>query len=112
MSKMITVETRTPAFSMYCGSLLSSTLRLGMEVVAGLATICIISSSAPLEEPSFEWQSMEEYFDPYGHTHEKALDFTSEYMNHFLDNTDSDLGTLIGKMKPHQKLITNNTQLK
>ena len=51
-----------------------------------------------------------EYFDPYGHNHEKALDFTSEFMNKYLDNTDSDLNTLINNMKPNQKLITNNTQ--
>lgn len=51
-----------------------------------------------------------EYFDPYGHNHMKALDFTSEFMNKYLDNTDSDLNTLINNMKPHQKLITNKTQ--
>jgi hypothetical protein len=49
-----------------------------------------------------------EYFDPYGLTHKKAMDWTSEYMNKFLDNTYSDLGTLIQNMKPNQTLKTNN----
>lgn len=49
-----------------------------------------------------------EYFDPYGHNHKKALDFTPDYMNQFLDNTYSDLGDLVKNMKPNQKIITNN----
>ena len=50
-----------------------------------------------------------EYFDPYGYTYKKTLSFVSDYMNkHVLDNTLSDLGTLIKNMKPEQKLITNN----
>jgi hypothetical protein len=52
-----------------------------------------------------------EYFDPYGYTYKKTLSFVSEYMNkHVLDNTLSDLGTLIKNMKPEQKLITNKTK--
>ena len=51
-----------------------------------------------------------EYFDSYGGNHINALGFTSEYMNKILDNTPSDLNTLINNMKPHQKLITNTTK--
>ena len=51
-----------------------------------------------------------EYFDPYGITHKKALNWTSEYMNKYLDNTPSDLGTLIQNTKPTQKIIINDTK--
>ena len=51
-----------------------------------------------------------EYFDPYGITHTKALKWTSEYMNKFLDNTESDLGTLINNMKPNQSIKINKTK--
>jgi len=51
-----------------------------------------------------------EYFDPYGITYTKALKWTSDSMNKFLDNTESDLGTLISNMNTRQLLKINNTK--
>jgi hypothetical protein len=52
-----------------------------------------------------------EYFDPYGYTHKKTLSFISDYMNkHVLDNTLSDLNTLVKNIKHGQKFITNKTK--
>ena len=51
-----------------------------------------------------------EYFDPYGITHKQALKWTSDSMNNFLDNTESDLGTLINNMNTRQQLKINKTK--